>query len=158
MIGVLGELDAPGGGTALALNAQYGLTQLDTEPEAGHFLVWQDGQLQLAEVGNRARITVDLVEGAQAHRRKFGGGRGQPVAKAVGLKKGGNPSVLDATAGLGRDAFVLAGLGCSIMMLERNPVACALLQDGLRRAAAHVENRQYRGANAATECSRARMA
>ena len=79
-------------------------------------------------------IKVDFVSGAVAHRRKFGGGRGQAIAKAVGLKQGQNPTVVDATAGLGRDAFVLASLGCQVTMVERHPVVAALLQDGLSRA------------------------
>lgn len=84
-------------------------------------------------------IAVDFVSGAAAHRRKFGGGRGQDIAKAVGLKHGFTPCVLDATAGLGRDAFVLATLGCEVKMIERNPVVAALLDDGLQRAALSVE-------------------
>lgn len=84
-------------------------------------------------------IKVDFVEGAVAHRRKFGGGRGQDIAKAVGLKHGFTPSVLDATAGLGRDAFVLASLGCQVTMLERMPVVAALLADGLERASLNVD-------------------
>ena len=79
-------------------------------------------------------ISVDFVSGAVAHRRKFGGGRGQAIAKAVGLKQGNTPSVVDGTAGLGRDAFVLASLGCKVTMVERHPVVAALLEDGLRRA------------------------
>ena len=79
-------------------------------------------------------IKVDFVEGAVAHRRKFGGGRGQDIAKAVGLKHGFTPHVLDATAGLGRDAFVLASLGCQLTLMERMPVVAALLDDGIERA------------------------
>ncbi|MBR9729631.1 class I SAM-dependent methyltransferase [Shewanella intestini] len=79
-------------------------------------------------------ISVDFVTGAVAHRRKFGGGRGQAIAKAVGLKQGVTPNVVDGTAGLGRDAFVLASLGCKVTMVERHPVVAALLEDGLRRA------------------------
>ncbi|WP_299943566.1 class I SAM-dependent methyltransferase [uncultured Microbulbifer sp.] len=78
-------------------------------------------------------VAVDFVGGALAHRRRFGGGRAQPVARAIGLRPGFYPCVLDATAGLGRDAFVLATLGCEVRMLERNPVVRLLLQDGLRR-------------------------
>ncbi|WP_263458299.1 class I SAM-dependent methyltransferase, partial [Erwinia amylovora] len=70
-------------------------------------------------------IFVDFFSGAMAHRRKFGGGRGEAVAKAVGIKSGYLPDVVDATAGLGRDAFVLAALGCRVRMLERNPVVAA---------------------------------
>lgn len=84
-------------------------------------------------------ILVDFVEGATAHRRKFGGGRGQDIAKAVGLKHGFTPQVLDATAGLGRDAFVLATLGCNVTMMERMPVVAALLEDGLERAKLSTE-------------------
>ncbi len=78
-------------------------------------------------------IYVDFVSGSLAHRRRFGGGRGEAVAKAVGVKGSYLPDVVDATAGLGRDAFVLAALGCRVRMLERNPVVAALLDDGLRR-------------------------
>lgn len=87
-------------------------------------------------------ISVDFVEGAVAHRRKFGGGRGQDIAKAIGLKHGFAPHVLDATAGLGRDSFVLASLGCKVTMMERNPVVAALLSDGLSRASINVETQK----------------
>ena len=87
-------------------------------------------------------IKVDFVEGAVAHRRKFGGGRGQDIAKAVGLKHGFCPSVLDATAGLGRDAFVLASLGCQVTLLERNPIVAALLEDGLSRGLLNVDTQE----------------
>ncbi len=78
-------------------------------------------------------IYVDFVSGTMAHRRRFGGGRGEAVAKAVGIKKDYLPTIVDATAGLGRDAFVLASLGCHVSMLERHPVVAALLDDGLQR-------------------------
>ncbi|MBM7072776.1 class I SAM-dependent methyltransferase [Shewanella sp. 202IG2-18] len=79
-------------------------------------------------------VVVDFVTGAVAHRRKFGGGKGQAIAKAVGFKNGNVPSVIDATAGLGRDAFVLASLGCKVTLIERQPIVAALLEDGLNRA------------------------
>lgn len=86
-------------------------------------------------------IRVDFVSGAAAHRRKFGGGKGQAIAKAVGLNKGKGitPHVLDGTAGLGRDAFVLASLGCKVTLHERHPVVAALLYDGLERAYLNAE-------------------
>ncbi|MDY7220362.1 class I SAM-dependent methyltransferase [Denitrificimonas sp. JX-1] len=92
--------------------------------------------MQLQELGHSAPgpIRVDFVEGALAHRRQFGGGSGQMIAKAVGIQSGVRPNILDATAGLGRDAFVLACLGCQVQMIERNPIVAVLLQDGLRRA------------------------
>lgn len=92
--------------------------------------------LQLIELGPQAPgpVRVDFVEGALAHRRQFGGGSGQMIAKAVGVAPGIRPTVLDATAGLGRDGFVLASLGCVVTLVERQPIIAALLADGLERA------------------------
>ena len=97
--------------------------------------------LQFVELGPDAPgpVRVDFVEGAVAHRRLFGGGSGQMIAKAVGIQPGVRPLVLDATAGLGRDAFVLAELGCAVRLIERQPVIAALLEDGLARAMADPE-------------------
>ena len=41
--------------------------------------------------------------------------------------------IIDATAGWGRDAAILAGFGADVLMLERQPVMAALLADGLSR-------------------------
>ena len=41
------------------------------------------------------------------------------IARAIGLNSPTAPHVLDATAGLGGDAFVLASLGCPVTMVER---------------------------------------
>tara|TARA_R110001599_G_scaffold19848_1_gene75603 strand:- start:14013 stop:14807 length:795 start_codon:yes stop_codon:yes gene_type:complete len=92
--------------------------------------------LQATGANAPGAVRVDFVEGALAHRRQFGGGTGQMVAKAAGLRGSLRPSVLDATAGLGRDAFVLAALGCQVTMIERQPIIAALLADGLLRARA----------------------
>lgn len=106
-------------------------------------LQWQAQGWQLQSLAEDAPgpLRVDFVEGALAHRRQFGGGSGQMIAKAVGLQPGVRPRVLDATAGLGRDAFVLACLGCTVDMIERQPVIAALLADGLRRASLDPEVR-----------------
>jgi len=80
-------------------------------------------------------MTVDFLDKRLAYRRKFGGGRRQMIAKAVGVKKGVCPTVVDGTAGFGRDAFLLAALGCRVHMIERSPIIGLLLEDGLERAA-----------------------
>ncbi|TLU65848.1 16S rRNA methyltransferase [Thalassotalea litorea] len=100
------------------------------------YLLATDNQLELHKTDEPklGGIVVDFVSGAVGHRRKFGGGRGQDIAKAIGLKHGFSPNVLDATAGLGRDAFLLAGLGCKVTMIERQTPVAALLNDGLERA------------------------
>ena len=81
-------------------------------------------------------VDVDFVGGKVGHRRRTAEGRKQPLARAAGLKHGAHPSVLDATGGLGRDAFVLATLGCGVQVLERSPIVAALLHNGLERARA----------------------
>ncbi|MDA9892076.1 class I SAM-dependent methyltransferase, partial [Planktomarina temperata] len=43
-------------------------------------------------------LRVDFVTGAVAHRLRFGGGRGQDLAKAMGLRAGKTPKIVDATA------------------------------------------------------------
>ena len=78
-------------------------------------------------------INVNFSSGSSSHRRVYGGGKNQALGKAIGLNKNANPYVLDATAGLGKDAFVLASLGCSVKMVERSAIVGALLQDGLTR-------------------------
>ncbi len=79
-------------------------------------------------------LYVDFVEGKLAFRRKYGGGKQQPLARAFGLHKGEMPDIVDATAGLGRDAFVLANLGCQIQLIEFSKIIAALLENGLQRA------------------------
>lgn len=98
----------------------------------------QQGAVKVGK--KRTQVQVDFTTGAVAHRRKFGGGQGQDIAKAIGVSAY-KPSVVDATAGLGRDAFVLATLGCKVLAFERQPVVAALLQDGLDRAHYHEETR-----------------
>ena len=116
-------------------------TQCSNKQSTGALLISDvAGMISVYRVGSKDKpIAVDFVGGKSAHRRKFGGGKGQDIAKAVGLNKGVNPTVLDATAGLGRDAFVLASLGCRVTMIERSAVLATLLADGLRRALENPE-------------------
>ncbi|WP_231757516.1 class I SAM-dependent methyltransferase [Microbulbifer elongatus] len=105
------------------------------------FVLCRGDSLQLCATGRKAPgpVKVDFVTGAAAHRRRYGGGKGQQIAKATGIRSGFYPQILDATAGLGRDAFVLASLGSEVRMLERNPVVYALLEDGVQRLRAAAQ-------------------
>lgn len=84
-------------------------------------------------------LMLDFTQGGAAHRRKFGGGAGQMIAKAIGISGKINPHVFDATAGLGGDGFVLACLGCKVTLMERSPIAYVLLADALARAQSFAE-------------------
>lgn len=82
-------------------------------------------------------LHVDFVGGALGYRQRRVSQAREPLARAVGIKQRLRaPAVIDATGGLGRDAYVLANLGCRVILLERAPVLAALLRDGLARAAA----------------------
>lgn len=83
-------------------------------------------------------VRVDFVHGEMRWRTGQGAG-GEMVAKACGVRKGATPRIFDGTAGLGRDAWVLASLGCAVQLCERSPVIAALLQDGLERAGREPE-------------------
>jgi 16S rRNA (guanine1516-N2)-methyltransferase len=78
-------------------------------------------------------LFVDFCSAKTLYRRFKGGGKGQLIAKAIGLKKHPGSTVIDATAGLGADSFALATLGCKVIMVERSDIVGALLQDGLNR-------------------------
>ncbi|MBZ4777536.1 class I SAM-dependent methyltransferase, partial [Salmonella enterica subsp. enterica serovar Typhimurium] len=119
-------------GALSVLAARWGLEHDEDNPMA-LVMTPQHLELRKRDEPKLGGIFVDFVGGAMAHRRKFGGGRGEAVAKAVGIEGDYLPDVVDATAGLGRDAFVLASVGCRVRMLERNPVVAALLDDGLTR-------------------------
>lgn len=81
-------------------------------------------------------LIVDFVGGAVGHRFRSGEGRGQALARALGLARGVVPEIVDATAGLGRDAFLLASLGAKVTLIERSAQIYDLLVDGLARATA----------------------
>ncbi|MGU3576902.1 class I SAM-dependent methyltransferase [Brucellaceae bacterium C25G] len=80
-------------------------------------------------------LIVDFVGGAVGHRFRSGEGRGQPLAKAAGFSGNITPSIVDATAGLGRDAFFLASLGAHVTLIERSQKMYQLLQEAMLRAA-----------------------
>ncbi|MBI3144384.1 MAG: class I SAM-dependent methyltransferase [Pseudogulbenkiania sp.] len=126
--------------TARRLAEHFALPLVTRCPESGYWLELGSERLELVTTGRHGAVYAEFVEGAAKHRREQGGGRGQPVAKAIGLKGAKElPRVVDATAGLGGDSFVLASLGCEVTLLERSPVAAALLFDALDRASTHPD-------------------
>ncbi|MDF3014557.1 MAG: SAM-dependent methyltransferase, partial [Cellvibrio sp.] len=62
----------------------------------GFVVLFAQEAIQLQQTGRKAPgpIIAEFTEGAVDHRRKFGGGKGQMIAKAVGVKAGVYPRVL----------------------------------------------------------------
>lgn len=122
----------------------------DSEESAIEVLVGSD-QIALRSplLDQRALVKISFYQGAANHRRLYGGGLSQHLAKAVGLdqrkgpgqgqgqgkgpsKQQGKPlHIVDATAGLAADSFVLASLGAHVHMLERSPVLSLMIEDAL---------------------------
>ncbi|HXH02210.1 MAG TPA: class I SAM-dependent methyltransferase [Candidatus Competibacteraceae bacterium] len=128
---------------AAELAERLGLSLLPSNATPGgytHLLELNETRLALLPLEERCGpIYVDFLGGTLGWRRRHGGDQGQALARAVGLKGGQRPDVLDATAGLGRDGFVLACLGARVRLVERSPIIAALLEDGLQRALADPE-------------------
>lgn len=110
-------------------------------------LIFGDSRVELFDKQLNTSIYVDFVHGALAHRQQFGGGRGQAIAKAIGLKQGKKPNVLDVTAGLARDAYILATLGCHMTLVEKSPILSALIKDGINRGLENEQSAQILSGN-----------
>ena len=111
------------------------LAVADTPPASGLYLAAKEHGIVLHRAGDKGSVWVDFTAGAAQHRRLHGGG--ELLAKAV--CRGKQPTVWDATGGLGRDSFVLAGLGLNVHIFERHPAVYCLLADGLARALLHSD-------------------
>ncbi len=108
-------------------------------------LVFTDERVGLIDASQhkQAPVCVDFIAGTLAHRRKYGGGRKSEVVARACFANKEQPLIFDATAGLGRDAFVLCCLGATVHLFERNPVVRLLLKDGLRRAYADATQGEF---------------
>ena len=67
------------------------------------------------------------------HRVTNGRLQHEMLVKAASSEKEGRKAI-DATAGMGEDAFLLAAQGYEVTLYEQNPVVAALLKDAIRRA------------------------
>ncbi|MGE3165293.1 MAG: class I SAM-dependent methyltransferase [Planctomycetota bacterium] len=106
------------------------VTELSEVPRGALTLVAAASGLELRPCPLAHGLRVEFTAGRlQARRGHLS--RSQPLVRALGRDP---RSVLDATAGWGQDAFLLACLGYSVVSLERSRVVHALLEDGRSRA------------------------
>lgn len=87
----------------------------------------------------RTAPAVDFVGGAVGYRFRSQAGRSHALLKATGLSPTRSLHVIDATAGLGRDAFLLASMGATVTLIERVPEVHALLAEALEAARAESD-------------------
>lgn len=80
---------------------------------------------------NKTSLELDILKGSFAYRIKQSRASNELLAKAVGIKGSYKPTIIDATAGLGRDSLILAYLGCPVLMIERSEKIFAMLEKSL---------------------------
>jgi 16S rRNA (guanine1516-N2)-methyltransferase len=117
----------------LALELNLPLCEIDSSTYS-YQLVVTANQLELhTKNKNYLPITINFLSGKNRYRSEHTQYQKELLAKAVGIKGNFKPSIIDATAGLGSDGFLLGNLGCRMLMLERNPSLFALLNDAWQR-------------------------
>lgn len=125
---------------ALQLARKLGLPLTTEDKQYDLILRCTDKGLELFRPGDSrmtGSVRAEFVAGPSGYRRSRGGT--EMLIRAIGHKVNMQTRVLDATGGLGRDAFIMASHGCLVRVAEKNSVAAALLEDGLLRAAAQPE-------------------
>lgn len=101
------------------------------------FFSFEGDQASVYDSHNNSQLNIDFTSGVLAHRLQYGGGKGQTIAKAIGITSKNKPHILDATAGLGRDALILANLGSHVSLVEQSPVLAEMLKLAIESATDH---------------------
>lgn len=96
------------------------------------YLHFENDVLFLSEHQTQLHVCVDFCSTA-FRKRLFEPRSKHPLYRALGISKGVK-TIADATAGFGRDSFLIASWDCKVDAIERNPIVFELLSDGLRRA------------------------
>lgn len=124
---------------ATNLAARLGISIYTGEITPDFILQLTPTGLELNQVSGK---TKPLIVGfdSKSLRQRIRQSAREDIVRAVGVKGAYRPSVIDATAGTGQDAFVLASAGCHVIMLERSPVIAVMLEDALQRAQATTPN------------------
>lgn len=109
---------------------------LDREAQGFSFVLeQQQGRLQLRALHHPEYGSICADWNSPEQQRRIAAGRKQLLARAFGLhRKQAIVTLLDATAGLGRDSYTLAALGLRVTLCERNPHIAQLLKDAHQRA------------------------
>ena len=119
----------------LPLNCLDGFWSTESEltAEMSAVLEYRDGCVQLRPLdkalGNP--VTVDFIHGKTGFR--FLRASHEMVVKEVAGRSKEPLTVFDATAGLGRDSFILAAAGYPVTAVERHPAIACLLPPFRRR-------------------------
>ncbi|AGA33772.1 putative methyltransferase [Thioalkalivibrio nitratireducens DSM 14787] len=112
----------------------------DTDPDGVQLHCGPEGLSLVTPAPRPLELRIDFTRGRQAYRLARAGHAREDLLRALGTLPAGS-RILDASAGLGRDALVLAARGFRVLAFERHPVLAALLEDALHRAQASASLR-----------------
>jgi len=140
----LSEADSPAA-TALAeqLRLPVAQTTRSTTKPLTHWQLQVDNKTLTLVRPDGARLSIDFTQGTAAQRRAQAS-KDQSLVRALGLHKLNTQErhalrVVDATAGLGQDGWLIACQGCQTTMLEQSPLVATLLQHAVTQATTHDE-------------------
>ena len=121
-----------GGADCSRLALQAGVPLVPREDPGEHDLLLEmaEGRLSLRNIGDKpgTGIRVDFRDPSLPSRAEL---LKQPLVRSMGPVDG---RLVDATAGLGGDSFLLAVAGWSVLCIERDAIVASLLADGIERA------------------------
>lgn len=104
----------------------------NTLEDYDYLLAYEHNHLALQ--WKKQSLCVDFLSPTLLYRLKRLSLRKELLARALGCSPAKQPAIIDATAGFGKDSFILAALGFNMTLIERSPIVHALLQDALQRA------------------------
>jgi len=115
--------------------SRFGLCTTQAESNVGDALILamrDDGwELRDASMRPGRGLCIDFTALAKRSPRRVNLSRRQPLLRAVGRE---SRSVIDATAGLGHDAALLAAMGLNVTAIERSAILALMLEEALQRA------------------------
>ena len=125
---------------AKALHLPFEQGPITADSPYAYFLLLTPEYLGLLKTKDKKALPfyIDFASAKLTYRRQKASLRKEMLARAMGIHPKENPVIVDATAGLGRDSFILASLGYAITMIEQSPILAALLKDALDRGKANA--------------------
>lgn len=132
---VIQPLDSNANARAKTLADRLGLPLINSNNKPANTslrLLVSTNNLQL-QLHDMQPLSADFTDKKLRHRLLTTTRKQEPLARALQLKT--DQSILDATAGLGRDGILLAAMGANVTLCERHPLLYCLLEDALQNMA-----------------------
>lgn len=130
------SLNVIGGNLTESSDFQH-LQQFCRDHQLAITLEWMDGQYWLHSDDEKERpIGIQIDRELIRHEDYFkkSSVHKELLARAVGIKSGLRPKILDLTGGFLGDTLLFLSFGCEVTTLERHPIIQVLIQSALNNA------------------------